>query len=463
MMQRLLTKYGLALHIACICLFPLCFLGQSRVFGFVPLFWLSLIAIEWAILLPSICRGETLADARQRVSRAFWRDPFLYVGVAVIGLVGAQSVNSGCELSYLPDTDVWQLSSPPFPWAMFSVEQGVALAQLAVFAACLTAGLILRVAVGKMAKRVFLQVLSGISGAFALVCIEASRRGDEPWVSLVSGAETSGAGFYFGFWLLVGMGLSADAFVERKRAQVLLFAVCILGNLLGLLWFASPLTIAICVCAAIVLFIYWLAYLSKLVSKAAQFSLFLCTVVSVSAIVLGVTLFSPNPISIKMGDAWPMTEYWNEMSVRNDVRVKAAMEIWEIYPWAGVGADGFYHTVGLTVEPDEWTAIEKDRAYVYNDGVQFLCEYGVVGTGVLLTALIILWWPVCCRMRLVWETRNQSHLSPIVVSGILATMLCCLESFTASPFRSAAVMLSWVCVLASIPAFLPEKVAKESS
>jgi hypothetical protein len=470
MMQRLLTKYGLAFHVACICLLPLCFFAQSRAFGCLPLFWLSLIAIEWLILLPSIRRDETLADARQRVLRAFWRDPFLYAGLAVIGLVGGQCLNSGCELVYLPDADVWKLSAPPIPWAVFSVESGASVLQLAVFTACLAVGVILRTAVGKAARRFLLQSLSGISGIVALVCIELVRRGDERWGALASGAEASAVGIYFGFWLLVGMGLFAEALAGRRRERIWLFLTCFLGNLLGLIWFASPLAILACVIMVVLLFIYWLIYLAPLVTKSTQVLLFLSTMGCVSVIVVGLILFAPNPVSEKLEKALPLTEYCHEMSLRNGVRAKAAISVWREYPWVGVGANGFYHTVGLVVDAGDWKVFEKDRAHVYNDGIQFLCEYGMIGVGFLVVSLIALLGPICYRARLVWKKQVSGmeldrlflfRLPPVVVTGALALLLCCLESANASPFRSAAVLLSWVCVLSSMPAFLPEKPREE--
>ena len=57
MVQRLLTKYGLIAHIACICIFPVCVFGQSRIAGLTPLLWLALMVVEWMFLLPSVRRG----------------------------------------------------------------------------------------------------------------------------------------------------------------------------------------------------------------------------------------------------------------------------------------------------------------------------------------------------------------------------------------------------------------------
>ena len=469
MVQRLLTKYGLAFHIACVCLFAFLFLGQSRVFGLVPLFWLSLVVIEWMILIPSVRRGETLADARQRAVRAFWRDPILYIGFAIISFVGIQSLNSGCELVYLSDADVWELSPPPLAWAPFSIAREAAVTQLAVFMACLSIGVVLRVAVGKVAKRILLLMISSVSGFFALICVGLAFQGYEPWNALAAGPEASGAGTCFGFWLLVSMGLLAETLANRRRGSILFFVVGFWGNLLGMVYFASPLTFVIGVILAILLFLYWIIYLYPITSKNVQFLLFLGTMATVAAIVIGLMLIPESPAAKKMMPVEQATEYWEELSIQKEVRSKAAMSIWQDHLWTGVGPDGFYHTAGLAVEPKDWKAIEKDRAHVYNDGIQFLCEYGVFGAGFLLAGLIVLLIPICGRLYFVWQdsSRDMScdrsfllRLSPIVVAGSLAVLFCLFEGFMASPFRSVAVLLSWVCVLVSIPAFLPEKTSE---
>jgi hypothetical protein len=165
------TKYGLIAHVACICLFPVGVLGQARLAGLTPLFWLSFLALEWMFLLPSVKHGETLADARRRMWHAFLWDPFLYAGAVFVALAGVQCLNSGLELVYLPDADIWQLSEPSFARAPFAVERNAAFAHLAWFTACCVVGVALRTAVGKGAKRVLLQLLACASGLIAFCMV----------------------------------------------------------------------------------------------------------------------------------------------------------------------------------------------------------------------------------------------------------------------------------------------------
>ena len=464
MIQRMLTKYGLAFHVAGVCIFPFWYLGQPRVFGLVPLLWLSVIAAEWMFLLPSVHRSETLADARWRVLRALVWDPFLYIGAALVVMVAAQWLNSGCELIYLPDADIWQLSQPPVAWAPFSVESRAAFTQVAVFTACVTVGVILRTALSKTSKRLLLMALACMSGCVALfwvvqVCLKA-----QPYFALTSGLEPASLGAFFGFWLLVGMGLFADTVGSRQRGGGLLYLFGFVGNLLGTIFFASPLALAVYVLLVVLIFFYWLIYLSFYVSKPVQLKLFLGSCLLAGAVVsAGYFLTSWAPIREKSKAAVTVTESWQALSARNKIRSDTALAVWQEHPWVGVGADGFHHFVGLSVKGQDWKIIKRDQSFVYNDSLQFLCEYGVFGAGLILAVLITLLAPVCYRTRLAWKSKaGEEHgqpfilrLSPFVITGSLAAVTCFLESLVASPFRSPGLLLSWMCVMASMPAFLP--------
>ena len=54
------------------------------------------------------------------------------------------------------------------------------------------------------------------------------------------------------------------------------------------------------------------------------------------------------------------------------------------------------------------------------------------------------------------------RISPIVVSGVLATGAVFVESWFANPFRSPAVLLSWSVTLAALPGFLPKHANKKA-
>ncbi len=467
MMQRLLTKYGLVSHIACVVLFPLLFIAQSRALNLVPLLWLSLIALELMVLLPSVRRGETLADARQHLWPALAWDPLLYLGLALVGVLLTQWANSGCELIYLTDADVWQFSKPALAWAPFSVETSAALSYVSVFSACVVVALTLRVAVSKESKRLLLQWLAGVSGCVAFYCVYQACQGVEPYAgkALVPGATTMGT--FYGFWLLLGMGGFVDALARRQRGIEPLFLFGIVGNLLGMIYFASALALCCYGVLTLFLFVYGLIYLGPYVAKSVQLKLFLLssTLVACVALLL-IFVFPGNPVVSKIKAALPLTAYWDALIAIKKIKAAAALGIWQEHPWTGVGADGFRHFAGLTAVGKDWRAVKTDPASAYNDSLQFLCEFGVLGAGLLLSAIITMLVPLCYRMRIAFKegTHDENagrffllRVSPIVLTGVLAMLVCFLESWIANPFRSYSLLLSWTCVMVVLPAFLPAR------
>ncbi len=467
MMQKLLTKYGLVAHAALLVLFPVLFITRTSVFNPSPLLWLSLVALELMVLLPSVRTGETLAGARQRVVRGLSRDPFLYIGLAIVGVVLIQWCNSGCKLVYLPDADVWQFSLPPFAWLPFSVETRAAAGYVSVFSACIVLGLILRVAVSTGAKRLLLQALAEVSGGVAVYSVWQACQGVEPYAAKALAHGTAPMGTFFGFWLVLGIGAFVDAVARYQRGMLPLFVLGVVGNLLGMLFFASALALPVYGVMAALLFIYAIVYVGPHVAKHVQFKLFLVLLVTTACVVLFLVFILPgNPVMVKMKAAFPVTACWNTLSGIKSLRTTAALGIWQEHPWMGVGADGFRHFAGLAVAGKDWVMLKTDPDCVYNDCLQFLCEFGVLGTGLLLAAVIALMVPICYRARIAWKyganDENSGRLfllqiSPIVLTGVLATLLCFLESWFASPFRSYSLFMSWTCVMAVLPAFLPER------
>lgn len=465
MIQKFLTKYGLVVHVACACVFPVFFITRPASDGMVPLLWLSLLIFEFMFMLPAVRSGETLADSRYRVSRKLLWDPLFYVGASLILLVLAQWLNSGCKLVYLTDADVWQMSKPSLAWLPFSVEPHAALNRMSVFIACWAVALALRDAMSKSSKRLLLQIMSVASGCFAVYAVAKASAGVEPFAGLARGEGMSALGAFCGFWLLVSMGVFAEALARGQRACITIFLLGVAGNLAGMLFFANVLTLGIYAALAVLTIFYCLLYLAPHVPRHTLLKLFMASVfVMATTVFVLAYLWPENPVAHKISSALPVDEYAVEFFATKTVRSQAAVAIWEDYPWAGVGADGFGHFVGLVIIPKDWPHFMKDKAMVYNDWLQFLCEYGVLGCGLLLAAAIMLVVPVCYRARLalLFGTHDENdgrvyllRISPIVVCGVLALLICLLESFITSPLRSPGFLLSWTCVMASLSAFLP--------
>ncbi len=466
-MQTVLTKYWLAIHVGLLWFVSWCGVSQPRGLSHRPLLWLALLTLEALILLPSVRKGETLSDARFRTGQAVLRDAFTYLGLAAVGMVFIQWLNSGCSLVYLSDADVWQFSPPPVTWLPFSIEAKAALANVSVLLACVVAGIVLRQGVNRSGKRFLLQAASAVSGAIAVYMVWQASGGDASYAASARDPSACNPGSFFGFWLVMGMGAYVDALSRRQRGTELLFGFAFIGNLAGMLFFASALAIVVYVVTALLLVVYWMLLLGHSHSKPTQLKLFFVTlVVCVSAVLAVVYVFPGNPVAEKVKSLAAWGQHWDAVASDREIRTSAVLKIWKGHPWVGVGTDGFFHHVGTVVEGKDWSVIRRDQAFVRNDSLQFLCEYGALGVGLLLALVAALLVPVCYRLRLAWQegpgVEFESRwlllrLSPLVVTGVLATALCFAESWIASPFRSPAVLTSWTFVMAMVPAFLPAK------
>lgn len=466
-MQKVFTKYWLAIQVG-VLVGVSCFLGGGgeHVWS-LSLFWLSVMCVETALVLPFVRRGETLADARLRVVRAVAKDPLTYLGLAVLLFAGAQWLNSGCRLEYLTDADVWQFSAPAASWAPFSVEPEGALARLSVFVGVVVACLCVRHAVSLSGKRALMQVCVVLSGcaAYGMVVNGGCRTG-APAEGPV-GAQAFAWGSFFAFWMIVGMGVFADALARRQRGVELLFGVGFLGNLCGMIFFTTAFWTAIYSAWVVVMFFYWMAYLRTRVQRQVQVKLFLLSLLVLVVVSAAVAyVFPGNPVFTKLAGLSDFTRCWQSLSETKSVRSSAALSVWQSHPWVGVGADGFRHFSAAVIGDQDWRFIKVDQACVYNDSIQLLCEYGLLGAGLLFFSVVFLVAPICHRARIAWkygDPNEDSHrwfllrVSPIVVCGALAMALCAAQSWFESPFRLSAVLISWTVSCALLPAFLPAK------
>ena len=79
MFHKLITKYGLATHLALLASLPLVLMPflSERALG-VTILWLSAFSVLWLSLEPSIRSGEHLSTARDRVRSSLVRDPLFW-------------------------------------------------------------------------------------------------------------------------------------------------------------------------------------------------------------------------------------------------------------------------------------------------------------------------------------------------------------------------------------------------
>ena len=127
---------------------------------------------------------------------------------------------------------------------------------------------------------------------------------------------------------------------------------------------------------------------------------------------------------------------------------QAAVKIWRENAWFGVGGWGYKYLVASHVPENQWAALEKRGwANVHVDFLQFLVEFGLVGTGLLMAALGVM----------VHGLHPFARRRPgaLYVMGLSSLGLTILFSFVDIPFRCPAILYTWVTLLAAIPVLCP--------
>lgn len=473
MMQKLLTKYWLAFQL--VVLFGAVSLSifKTEATGSVYLLWLSLFVVESLVLLPTVFKEESIADARKRVYRSLEGDAFSYVGLVLIAIIGIQWLNSGCSLIYLPDADVWKYSLPPIEWIPYSVKPLPTLAGLSLVVSVFAGVLVVRNGLGKGGKRFFLDTATIMSGMIAAYAFFQSHAGVEPYTTWAAHPGACNPGTFFVFWFLISLGLDLGPSTSRfsSAKTVLWWVFAFAGNLVGFLQFSSATSMVVYSVIGVLLIIYRIAMLVfQHVQLGKRFRLgmgILAVLVLVSGSI--VFLIPKSPIISKVMELQDVSHF-EKMTASRLFRTNAALKIWEEVPWTGVGVDGFAQYLGTVIEDRDWKLMKSDKRWVWNDGFQFLCEWGVIGTGVLGAMIITIVIPLFVRVRKLFGTRSSHRTAwdifvmfdAYIVPSAVGLVMLLIEGWFSSPFQSPAVFMSWFCVLAVLPGLLPPQRVKHA-
>jgi len=456
MIQKMLTKYWLVFHVA-----VLFFATWASVFhsntGWVICFWLAFFAIQAFLLLPSGLRGETLGAAQSRSLGSAIQDPFVYAGIAFICFTGLQWLNSGCPLVYVEDTEVWRYRSPPVSWLPFSIQPFPAFTIMAIVVVSVVGGVLFRNGMGRASKRFFLNLASMVSGCVALYMVVQGLSGVQPYAAWGGEAKACNWGTCFGFWMIVALGGHLN-FMDTRFSKTLVWSFfSLLGNLLGMLQFETPLGIALFAVAAVVMLGYWVFVLRQ-ENGTTQLKLFSC--VLMAAVLTGVffVFLSPGHPATEKVTLLTHSAYYKGHLNERQFLASIAWRIWQDFSWLGVGADGFAHYGQTLIEEADWARLEACGGHLSNDWLQFLTEHGIVGLGLFAALILVLLGPLFSRLRIVFQQKEREavvEMDAYVVSGVLASVVMLVSSVLFSPLQSGAILVSFVYVLAMIPGFLP--------
>lgn len=398
---------------------------------------------------------RALVQAEASVRRRFLRDPVFISGALLSLLLLVQWRNAGGELFADIFTGRYDYTPPPLKGWPFSLEARLSRQQLLWFVPPTLFLPAVRHLISRSDGKRLLRILLINGTLLALFGLIQFALG---WDRLFNVIEVAGnphllasfdypnhAGAFFYLLFAVAIGFFWDA-VEKKRS----YRSRILSGLMILLFGAAAFLSFSRAAVAAVAFIALAAPAAVLWQRRRRLdashwadTLLLAGVVTV-VLALG---------AVKIGGGAVVREFQQTGVIENDLldyhnyrgfQIPPALAMFRDHPWFGVGGWGYRKFVALYLPPEEWgRLLLRGKANVHCDPVQFLAEHGIVGFGLMSTALAALLWPWRRLGR--WRFRGLALMTGFGASAVL------LHSLIDLPFRNPTVLWHWLLLAALIP------------
>ena len=449
-MQKLITKYGLAAHLAITAVAPL-FLSPTASL------WLAGMAAVWLVMEPSRIGSEMLHDARLRVASSLVRDPLFWVLVSLVVVSGVRALNSGIEMSYDAESSKWFMSDPPVAILPASVEgAGFPVFALAVAALPVLVGC--RHALGRSARYAFLLVASALTGLGAVVMALMMREGVPYAVGLAKCplTEPSYAGSAFGLYLAVS-ALALEAAFERRWLKAMPFAaLAVLGNAAGLFLFSPPLVAAMFAGATLLVFFYAFLYIRVKLGDSAEFKYLV--VFGLSVVVGAMLVMALAPRALVDGRVEPFTtgEFLPEnFRAMRDALSAISSNVWKECPWLGSGLGSFPVDLQFSASAADWSVLSPLQKAPLNGYWLLLVERGVIGAFFIAVPAVLM-LVTYLRRLVVGVTAEFPH--PLCWAGVVLVATAGVEMLGDASFLAPGAMIALASVFSlSANAFPKEK------
>ena len=469
--------------------------------------WLWALALETLLFFPQRHTGESLTDARTRTWRAMARDPLFYLTLSFLMVLIMPLFNCGlCAICDYPKILAGADPAPPIPFSPFCVNTREHLGVVLWFVPALTAMLAVRHALARQGRRVLVHAIVWNGAALAgLGFIQQASGATAPfWLDIPdpvhyfsSFGYPNMAGSFFVAVFAVAAGLWQDNVrrdvsmkLEKKKKkhesdqeehEVKRREYCpqwikthYLLIPMGLCFFAALATLSR---AAILLSFsilgFWFVYLclSLFTSRKnlTRVKLHFGMLVGIVLTVVLVGIFAPDDFVKEVSSVSP-TAVADRVTGKAQYHSRVSTAIFRDHMLFGVGGWGYKHFCLEYMTDDERKELQVvGGVNVHNDYLQFLCEHGAVGAGLLMLIVLSLFVPIFRdwghRARVAHFVKGSELPRPtalfcvpaVVVGILLAAIANLIHAFGDCVFRSPAVLSQFLMLLAAATGFLGEE------
>lgn len=474
MFHKLITKYGLATHLALLASLPVVLqpFVSDRILG-VTILWLSLFALLWLLVEPSILSGEHLSTARRRVRREIARSPFFWFAVAAVVFAAIRCWNDSIVLRFNPEESAWQISQPVLAFCPASVP-GAAFLPLAlsIGVGVLLVGVLYGLgAAARTSFGITFALVLGVGGLASSIC---ACMGVE---SLLSSALTAFSvkpylGTVHGIGCLVAVTCGVHAESRKWAAARLPFCLGVAGNVAGVIFFAPPLVSGVYLLLTAFLALFGITFVSRTSSlggMARSAIMFLFGVALALSLLLA---FAPQAVSEAKSNGFDMAQAFPEVYKQTVVVLKRIGGIvWKESPWCGAGIGAFPLQVQFLADKADWSILPPQVVTAVSGYWTVLAERGILGCmllGGLGLILVFVWIRHLIGAIVHLRTKDDAYVfpfacPPVVWISPLVLAVVCLEAVVAPVFSEKTVLLAIVAGMTLSAASFPRKPRRESS
>ncbi len=383
--------------------------------------------------------------------RSLFGDPVVWAGLAFLALLVIQWWNAGRFPYFHPFEKHWVFTPAPYPGWPFAVERSDAVEMLYWFFPAWVLMLAFRYTprLKSLATSVvwFLVVNAGLLAIFGIV---QALSGTQKifWITLLpehffaSFGYDNHAASFFALAYALAVGVLIQALSQKKEGVLGRCRKIPLGIIL-----AASVSAVLCVIALVLSLSRTgmvLAVGMSIFFLLAAVRLFWGRITVAQRVALGAALIMGSltlffGLSAIGGAA--LSHEAHKRTANLDAReflIGSAAKIWMAEPWFGVGGWGFRHYVAVFAAEEPGRKLSWGFANTHNDTMQFLCEFGVIGFGLMLVAVWAYAWPIIRQLR---------RLTPFQVLAGVGLLAVLLHSQIDLPFRSPGILYSWLAVL----------------
>ena len=467
MLYQNVSKYGLATHLALAAALPAA-LAQFVSNGILActILWVSLIALFWFLMEPSVFSGETVSGARSRVVRGVLKDPIAWFFLFAILFAFVRWLNSGVRLVFDAEKSIWSVAEAAIPFLPASSgSEGFLPLALAVAIAVVVLGV--KHALGRNARLWFGIFAGAISATGALAAVICAGLDMAPFnASALSGfGAISFPGSMFAMFLLLTVACGIEAEGRGMTKARLVFAWGVAGNVMGSFVFLPSLLSIAYLSLSVIVAVIELAVLKRYAGAATTARAASMIAFGVIVAVFVVMMPQYSDIQAKKSEGFDVEKAFPPaLSDRNEALCRIAKVMWLEQPWAGVGVGAFGMHAQFCASKEDWTVLPPDPKEGSNGYFTIIAERGIVGAIVWVVAIGLLVWFWVSRLigSFVWQKSQDEGRSwllnvPVVVwVGPLVMVSCLADAWFSASFSRTPLPLCAVAAMVLGAASFPK-------